>query len=559
MRFKTTVLGSIIALLVCQTIAPANWLETFNDGEFDLTTWKFLSYPAITGTLDSTIKPGVQGNDYLGMQESSSVNEGGSAFALALGSDEPFADVRVGAVVNVAGDASHSYCGLGARAAYIMDDGSISGYPGMIASAYVMHVSWDYGPANLRIDVEKVVNLQNIMDRGDDYEVAVPGLNHARSYYAELNVVGADPTYVTGSLYEYEGGPLVARIPTLVDTSANDLWEDPGVRDEPFPQGLSGIFGQNENGVPPGYYVTFDEVSSLSDGPAAANLYPSNGATNVSLNTQLAWAPAAFASSSQLWLGKPGKLTQVDPAPAGSTYDPGELELGETYQWRVDQVGPSGVVTGHLWTFTTGECMVVDGFESYTDNADIAAEWPHNIPGGYNYIFQETSRVFQGAQALRFEYQNQADPFLTEATRSFTDPQDWTAHQARTLSLSLYGERDNVEQPLYVQVEDTEGNHARVTHPYAYAPQAERWVQWDIDLAQFAGVDLTRVMKITLGTGDGTESSQADQDVDVIYIDSIRVCPAQCQEAPRGDLDGDCVVDFSDFALMASDWLNSGL
>ena len=208
-----------------------------------MTTWKFLAWPQVADTLDATIKPGIEGNDYLGLHETSSINEGGSAFSLCFGSDEVFADVRVGAVVNVAGDASHSYCGLGARAAYVMDDGSMSGYPGMIASAYVMHVSWDYGPAHLRIDVEKVVNLSNIMDRGEDYEVTVPGLNHARSYYAELDVVGADPTYVTGSLYEYQGGPLVARVATLVDTSANDAWEDPGVRDEPFTQGMSGIFG----------------------------------------------------------------------------------------------------------------------------------------------------------------------------------------------------------------------------------------------------------------------------------------------------------------------------
>jgi len=44
-----------------------------------------------------------------------------------------------------------------------------------------------------------------------------------------------------------------------------------------------------------------------------------------------------------------------------------------------------------------------------------------------------------------------------------------------------------------------------------------------------------------------------------LYIDSIRICPAQCQEDLPGDLNGNCVVDFSDFALMASDWLNSGL
>lgn len=556
MRSSVTALGSLVVLMVCQSVGWSNWLETFDNGEFDLTTWKFLSYPAIANTMEPTIKPGVDGNDYLAMHETTSVTKGGSAFALALGSEEVFADVRVGAIVNVVGDASHSYCGLGARAAYIIDDGSISGFPGMIASAYVMHVSWDQGPANLRIDVEKVVNLQNIMDQ--DYEVAVPGLNHARSYYAELDVVGSDPTYVTGSLYEYKGGPLVARIPTLVDTSANDPWEDPGVRDEPFTQGQTGIFGQNEDAEPAGYYVTFDEVSSLADGPSAVSIYPPNGAANVPINTTLAWTPAAFASSSQVWLGQLGGQAQVEPVLEGSTYHPGDLALGQTYLWRVDQVGPDGVITGHLWTFTTDECIVVDGFETYGNSAETAAAWPHNIPGGYDYVFQEAGRVFQGNRALRFEYQNQADPYFTEATRTFSTAQDWTVHGAGTLSLSLYGQRENVEQALYVQVEDGDGNQAKVMHPYPHAPQGERWTQWDIDLSEFAGVDLTRVKKLTLGTGDGAASSQADQDVDTIYIDSIRICPAKCQADLDGDVNGDCVVDFADFALIASEWLSTG-
>ena len=57
----------------------------------------------------------------------------------------------------------------------------------------------------------------------EDYGAAMPCLAHARSYYAELDIVGLDPVYVTGSLYEYKGGPLVARVPTLIDTNAQDL------------------------------------------------------------------------------------------------------------------------------------------------------------------------------------------------------------------------------------------------------------------------------------------------------------------------------------------------
>ncbi len=347
----------MVLVLLAAGAAHADWFETFDGETLDLPTWVFSPFPDVAKTFTNTILADPNGSKYLSLDEATSTGELGSAFGGAFGSDEVFTDVRVGAIVNVTGDASRAHHGLMARTTYVIDpDGSITGVaPGLFATqVYVMHINWEDGPGNLRIDIEKVVNLSNIMRNSEELglDVYAPGLNHARSYYAELDALGSGPVYVTGSLYEYKGGPLVVRTATMVDTDGNDPWEDEGVNDAPFLSGNSGIFAQNEQEEPAGYHTTFDDVFSTSAGPAAVMPSPADGATDASVNAEFEWIEASFATSCELWLGKTGAMEKVEPAPTGTTYAPSNLELGQTYQWRVDQVGPTGTVTGHVWTFT---------------------------------------------------------------------------------------------------------------------------------------------------------------------------------------------------------------
>jgi hypothetical protein len=514
----------------------ANWADSFDGGQVNLDTWQFPAFPDVTGTFTQTFPLGEEDNPYLAFTETTSVGVGGAAFGAGFGSEEVFKDVRVAAVVNVAGDASHNYHGLIARASYFIDpDGSLTNVaPGVVADCYILHINWEDGPANLRIDIEKVIMNQNIMD--EDIEAVIPALVNDRSYFAELNVVGSGPVYVTGSLYESQGGPLVARV-SMIDTNGNDWWEDTGAHDEVFTEGVSGIFAQNEDEEPAGFYVTFDDVSSLSDGPSPVAPSPAPGTTGVSLLPTLSWIEAEFATDRQLWFGKAGEdLVMVDPTPAGTTYSLSLLEANTTYQWRVDQVGADGVATGHTWSFTTGDAVLVDDFESYANTDEIAAAWPHNIPpspGGqpYPYIFLETGQVRQGAKAMRFEYQNQYEPYLTEATRTFDEPQNWTILANPCLTMDFRGDNDNVEQRMFVRIEDAAGNQATVAHPLRYAVQSEPWRVWEpIPLTEFEGVDMSTVAKLTLGLGDNTASEQEVEDRDAIYVDAIRVCAGEAPE-----------------------------
>ncbi len=559
-RRSTAVCALLALVLMAAGSASANWSETFSGNAFDLPTWQFYCYPDLIKTFSGTVKDGPDNNDYLALDETTSATVGGSQFGMAFGSAELFTDVRVGAVVNVTGDL-RSYHGLGARTTYIIDDSSISGYPGIIASSYVMLTHWQDGPANLRIEVFKIVNnLVTVMKTY--HEEPVPGIGHARSYYAELDVVGSDPVYITGSLYHFKGGPLVARTPTLIDTNGSDPWENAGVHDAVFPSGLSALFSMNQNPQPPGYHASFDSVSSVSDGPAPVNPSPADGATGVPVNAALSWVEAAFATGRDVWLGKPGAMEKI-ATPAGKTHTAGPLEFGQTYEWRIDRVGPSGVVTGRTWTFTTAECLPVEDFQSYADDAAIQAAWPHNVPGTFKYVLLTAGSA--GNKTMRLECQNQYEPFFTQATRTFAAAQDWTQLGAEALSLAFAGDRTNVEHPMYLKVEDAAGHSAKVVHPFTYAGQSQAWLDWTVALADFSagGVDLTRIKKLTVGLGSGQNSGQAAEDRDGIYIDDIRLCPARCfnpqQLDLRGDLDGDCKVDLADLAILADAWLGTGL
>ena len=564
-----TVCVIAVALVGLGGTTQANWLETFNGAQLDLPTWQFVCFPDITKTYKNSIVTAPDGNKYLSLDETTTYDTDkggfGSAFGAAFGTSEVFTDVRVGAIMNVAGDASRNYYGLVARTTYFIDpDGKMSGIaPGFVATkTYVMHVNWSEGPANMQIDIEKVVMMQNIMrnEQALGLDLAVPGLGHARSYYAELDVVGSGPVYVTGSLYEYKGGPLVAKTATMVDTAGNDPWEEEGGNDAPFLSGASGIFAQNED--PGGYHTTFDDVFSVSDGPAAVNPSPADGATGVSVNAALSWVEAAFATGREVWLGKPGAMTKV-ATPPGKTYTAGPLEFGQTYEWRIDQVGPSGAVTGRTWTFTTADCLVVEDFQSYAEDASIQTAWPDNIPGTFKYVLLAADTA--GNKSMRLEFQNQYEPFYTEATRTFATAQDWTQLGAEALSIAFAGDRTNVENAMYLKVEDAAGKSVKVVHPYTYAVQSQAWLDWTIALADFSagGVDLTHVKKLTIGVGSGQNSGQAAEDRDGIFIDDINLCPAWCFNPQnldlRGDLNGDCRIDLEDLAILADTWLASGL
>jgi len=82
-------------------------------------------------------------------------------------------------------------------------------------------------------------------------------------------------------------------------------------------------------------------------------LSPADGATNVPKMVTLSWMPGVTATSHDVYFG-----SSSQPAFIGNqtetSYDPGMLEKGKTYYWRVDEVDADGITIhkGNVWSFT---------------------------------------------------------------------------------------------------------------------------------------------------------------------------------------------------------------
>ncbi len=198
---------------------------------------------------------------------------------------------------------------------------------------------------------------------------------------------------------------------------------------------------------------------------------PANEAAGVSLEgLVLNWRPGREAASHAVYFSTDRQAVIDGTAPAGTTaehsLDPGPLDFGATYFWRVDEVNEAGspaAYPGEPWSFTTQEYSAVDDFESYTNDSPyrVFQAWidgygfskdeffPEDNPGngtgalvGYDPTLGnilETAIVHGGGKSMPLEYNNVSSPYYSETERTWDTPQDWTTHGADTLVLHVRG------------------------------------------------------------------------------------------------------------------------
>jgi len=253
------------------------------------------------------------------------------------------------------------------------------------------------------------------------------GLVPGTTYYWRIDEVEADGTTIyKGNIWSFSIPPKTAYNPDPADGAEV---EDPEVVNLTWTQGFGAklhtiYFGDDfddvdnaAGGAPQGitvynpgplelgkvYYWRIDEfdatatykgdVWSFTTPGAIGEPQPVKGAVDIGMNAILSWSPADNAVSHEIYLGT--DETTVRHADKGSpeykgsktlgdeSYDPGLLEPDTTYYWRVDEVDDQGNASkGPVWNFTTGHFLIVDDFESYTDD-DAAGEaiWQSWIDG----------------------------------------------------------------------------------------------------------------------------------------------------------------------------------
>jgi hypothetical protein len=163
----------------------------------------------------------------------------------------------------------------------------------------------------------------------------------------------------------------------------------------------SSVFKGNQTATsynPPGdlaistaYYWRIDEVngcdtvggdvwSLTTQSGKAFNPSPANGAS-ASINPTLTWSAGYGATSHDVYFGTTAPLASQGNQP-GTSYTPaGPLAMDANYYWRIDEINPSGTLTGDEWSFkTAGIIMQKEPYLIYpNNNAQMSVLWQVNV------------------------------------------------------------------------------------------------------------------------------------------------------------------------------------
>jgi len=192
------------------------------------------------------------------------------------------------------------------------------------------------------------------------------------------------------------------------------------------------------------------EVRFLQIAATAREPQPADGSVDVTPDAALSWRAGRGAAVHDVYFGTdPDALTQVDTA-TESAYDPGPLDFGTTYAWRIDEVNEAEAIpvwAGDLWSFATQEYAVIDDMESYDDEENrIFDTWLDGFVndtgatvGYFDAPFAEQTIVNSGGQSMPLEYANDAAPFYSEAERDLGSL-DIDTNGADTLRLFVAGQ-----------------------------------------------------------------------------------------------------------------------
>ncbi|MEK7996228.1 MAG: hypothetical protein AAB403_20705, partial [Planctomycetota bacterium] len=288
------------------------------------------------------------------------------------------------------------------------------------------------------------------------------------------------------------------------------------------------------------------QVWSFTTPGAVGKPHPANGAPDAEMNAILSWTRATAAASHQVYFGTDKeavrKATATSPEYKGvkalgaESYDPGLLPWDSTYYWRVDEVNnvtAGSPWKGPLWSFTTGDYLLAEDFESYNDidppgagSNRIFDKWIDGfgtttngaVVGNNLPPYAERTVIHGGAQSMPYAYDTNLK--FSEATLTLVSMRNWTAQGVTSLSLWFRGASANAAVRMYVALNGT----AVVYQDNPDATKIAGWTKWVIPLQAFAdqGVNLANVTSITIGFGTKGNTTVAGG-TGKMYFDDLRL------------------------------------
>ncbi len=135
---------------------------------------------------------------------------------------------------------------------------------------------------------------------------------------------------------------------------------------------------------------------------APSNPIPEDGATDVSINTTLSWScddPDGDTLIYDVYFGTSPSPSLVKSDSTSTTYDPGTLDYGTTYYWKIiARDGKGGITEGPVWSFTTeritGSLHIESSYlltDNFPDNTGPIYSSPGVSPNGWIYVGGQTN------------------------------------------------------------------------------------------------------------------------------------------------------------------------
>jgi len=332
----------------------------------------------------------------------------------------------------------------------------------------------------------------------------------------------------------------------------------------PFVPSAVRVLGITMGGGSPGFDLGNVRMRTCTDCcEIACNPSPIDGAKNVAADAVLSWSPGCFTDEHIIYFGSSlddvvANATPVSTQPLdANSFNPCGLDFGQTYYWRIDEFNDPCVWQGDIWSFTVNDCLVVEDFESYDDTSNpIDDTW---IASGDAYITLWKVLYHSCWQSMSFSFYCDSSCY-SEATRTFSPPQDWASAGFKILELFFHGESDNTFEPdsqMYFAIDD--GNIKTII-PFDSNEtdiKNEVWQLQIINLQNLSGVNLSNVESISIGFRVPIPESY-NWGMGTVYFDDIRLCLSRCLQdnRPQVDFSGDCIVDFEDLEELAYSWLD---
>ena len=282
---------------------------------------------------------------------------------------------------------------------------------------------------------------------------------------------------------------------------------------------------------------------------------PASGSVDVVPNSVVTWRAGREAAEHTVYVSQDVNAVADGLAPSVSLNIDSldltslDLQLGETYFWRVDEVNDAAstpIWAGPVWSLSTADALVVDDFEGYgnaspdrpfqtwLDGVGYSADeffpaeyggngtgagighdiWSLSSPHYGGHIMEASTTIAGSSQSMPFYYTN-AGGAASQTDRIWASPQDWSGHGIQTLVVNFYGDVDNSGGPLYVTI-----NGQKVTTPDTADLSLPEWQGWIIHLAPL-GIDVSAVTSMSIGV-EGVGAGMILVDDILLYGDGSR-------------------------------------